>query len=195
MRVTYDYDPQPCLPTAGEFYRVWRPKVAGMARNLRLIDHETVAEDVIVDFLASGYIERWDVTKGKTFDSFCFWMLRNKLYSALRSQKRYYERHVGGWEAEDGQRDFTLPTDSAYEQAEYEHIEQREALRALATEIEGRPGEIFGALLALEERDEDLRQTDVATALGYGATTTHVQYRRLREQLIDSGQDVLPVPL
>lgn len=194
MRVTFDYDPQPTLPTAGEFYKVWRPKVAGMARNLRIIDHEAVAEDVIVDFLASGYMERWDVTKGKTFDSFCFWMLRNKLYSALRSQKRYYERHVGGWENADEQIEL-LPTDGTYEQVEYAHIEQRVDLESLAAEYDGRPGEILTALVALTETDSEMRQIDVARMLGYGDTTTHTQYRRLRCELIDSGQDVLPVPV
>lgn len=195
MKVDFTYDLNTAVPSDEDFYRLWKPKVQGMARNLRLLDPETVAQDVVVDFLASGYIHQWDVSKGKSFDSFCFWMMRNRLYSKLRQQKRANERCVGGYEhTDEADAVFAPQLRAVYEQAEFEHVEQRVDLRALAEEIGGRPGQILATLTDFTEAGTEMRDQDVAHAMGCSGTTVQMHRQKLRIALRATDQDVLAVP-
>lgn len=160
-----------------------------MARNLRLLDPKEVAHDVVVDFIASGYLQQWDSSKGKTFDAFCWWMIRNRLYSKLRQQKREHSRYVGGYEhSDEAEVVFSPQLRAAYEQVEFEHVEQRHDLHLLAAEIGGRSGQILDVLTDFTETGQEMRDQDTAAALGCSGTTVQTHRQKLKQILGERGE-------
>ncbi len=73
-----------------EFYEVWYPRALELATRGGANDPEAEAQEMMIVFLKSDYIERYDPTiKGAvSFDSWINAILYRRVKSAYRSQKR-----------------------------------------------------------------------------------------------------------
>lgn len=73
-----------------EFYEVWYPRALELATRGGVIDPEAEAQEMMIVFLKSDYIERYDPTiKGAvSFDSWINAILYRRVKGAYRSQKR-----------------------------------------------------------------------------------------------------------
>lgn len=73
-----------------EFYEDWYPKALSIARRGGAVDPEATAQDLMIVFLTSDYLERYDPTRegAVTFESWVNAILYRRMSSVYKSQKR-----------------------------------------------------------------------------------------------------------
>lgn len=73
-----------------EFYQEWYPRALSLARRKGAIDPEATAQELMMVFFTTDYIDRYDPTRegAVTFDSWINAILHRRLASVYRSQKR-----------------------------------------------------------------------------------------------------------
>lgn len=76
--------------TFEEFYEEWYPKALTLARRRGAADPEATAQDLMLVFFTSDYIDKYDPTRvdAVTFESWVNAILYRRMNSVYRSQKR-----------------------------------------------------------------------------------------------------------
>lgn len=163
----------------GEFDRIYRGIVLGMARKAGLNHHdaEDVAQEVFSDLVRS--LVGFEVRKQKgSFRSYLFQLARWRIASKFGQLKR-----SGGdrcTSLEDSDRDFADPktdAESGYSEAEFRSA-LIEALRVLAGDLDGRDVQVLDLYYRLEWPAER-----IAASLGLTRTAVYVLAHRQKFRL------------